>query len=111
MSYDPFTQSVINIIKQIPESKVLTYGIVADMAGNSRCARQVSWILHSMSEKHNLPWWRIVNSKGIIVLKSGEGREMQRARLEKEGVEFSGDYRIDLDLSIWKSNSKKVNRS
>ncbi len=103
MIHDEFTQTVINIIKRIPKGKVLSYGMIAVMAGNPRGARQVSWILHSMSKKYNLSWWRIVNSKGIIALRSGEGRDLQKVKLEQEGVEFIEDYRINLDSYIWKT--------
>ncbi|MHA1457965.1 MAG: MGMT family protein [Promethearchaeota archaeon] len=58
-----FTQEVIKIIKNIPKGKVLTYGMIAKLAGNPRAARQVSWILHSSSKKYDLPWHRVINSK------------------------------------------------
>ena len=97
MIHNEFTQTVINIIKEIPMGKVLSYGTIAGMAGNPRGARQVSWILHSVSRKYNLPWWRVVNSEGIITLRSAQERDSQRAKLEQEGVEFIEDYRINLD--------------
>jgi len=102
MIHNEFTQTVINIIRGIPKEKVLSYGIIAGMAGNPRGARQVSWILHSMSKKYNLPWWRVVNSKGIIAMRSGGGRDFQRLKLEQEGVKFIEDYRINLDSCLWK---------
>ena len=102
MPYNKFTQTVIDIIKSIPKGKVFSYGMIAKMAGNPRAARQVSWVLHSLTEKHNLPWWRVVNSKGNIALTSGEGKSLQRSKLEEEGVEFIGDYRVDLSSSIWR---------
>ena len=37
----PFTERVIRIIQQIPAGKVMTYGQIARLAGNSRAARQV----------------------------------------------------------------------
>ncbi|MFX1326123.1 MAG: MGMT family protein, partial [Promethearchaeota archaeon] len=40
-----FTENVIHIIKNIPKGNVLTYGLVAKLAGNPRAARQVSWVL------------------------------------------------------------------
>jgi methylated-DNA-protein-cysteine methyltransferase-like protein len=102
MIHNEFTQTVISIIKGIPEGKVLSYGVIAGMAGNPRGARQVSWILHSTSHKYDLPWWRVVNSKGIIAPRSGEGRDFQRTKLEQEGVTFVEDYRINLDSYTWK---------
>ena len=64
----PFTRRVITIISHIPSGKVLTYGLIAKIAGSPRGARQVSWILHSSSEKYELPWHRVVNAQGKIVL-------------------------------------------
>ncbi|MCP4717993.1 MAG: MGMT family protein [Desulfobacteraceae bacterium] len=97
----PFTQNVLQVIKSIPEGKVLSYGRVAALAGNSRGARQVSRILHSMSGKHDLPWHRVVNSMGKISLPRGRGYELQRALLESEGVCFSPAHTIDLNICLW----------
>ena len=60
---NPFTERVINIIKSIPIGKVMSYGQIAKVAGSPRGARQVVRILHSMSEKHKLPWHRVINAK------------------------------------------------
>ena len=99
--YNNFTLSVINIIKKIPRGKVLSYGLVALLAGNPRGARGVSWILHSMTGKHKLPWWRVVNSKGIISLKTPEAKEHQTFMLKQEGVAVSDDYWIDMNKYLW----------
>ena len=90
-----FTKSVITIIKEIPTGKVMTYGGIATAAGNSRGARQVSRILHSMSKTHNLPWHRIINSKGEISL-TGDGLELQKKLLEEEGVQVHKGNKVDL---------------
>ncbi|MDF2726241.1 MAG: methyltransferase [Paenibacillus sp.] len=93
----PYTQRVIEIIKAIPEGRVMTYGQVAEQAGSRRGARQVVRILHSMSESHNLPWHRVVNAKGEIAIQDEEARYMQALYLNGEGVEVSESGRIDLD--------------
>ena len=93
--YSEFTKDVIQIIKSVPSGKVLTYGLVAKIAGNPRGARQVSRILHSLTRKFDLPWHRIINSKGVISLKF-EGGDQQRILLEQEGVEFSTNQKIYL---------------
>jgi methylated-DNA-protein-cysteine methyltransferase-like protein len=97
----PFTRNVLQVIKSIPEGKVLSYGRVAALAGNPRGARQVSRILHSMSGKHDLPWHRVVNSRGKISLPRGRGYELQRALLESEGVIFSLSHTIDFISCLW----------
>jgi methylated-DNA-protein-cysteine methyltransferase-like protein len=95
-----FSQRIIETIKKIPEGSVATYGQIAAIAGNSRAARTVSWILNSSSEKHDLPWHRVVNSKGFISLK-GEGYELQKQLLRQEGVKFGKNDRINLKKYLW----------
>lgn len=92
-----FTQRVINIIKNIPRGKVMTYGLVAKAAGSPRAARQVVRILHSSSKKEKLPWHRVVNREGKIVLKSKDGYEIQHSLLVKERVKFDLYDKIDLE--------------
>ena len=93
-----FTSETIEIIKSIPKGKVMTYGQIAEWAGNPRGARQVSRILHSMSRKHNLPWHRVINSKGEISLPPENGGLLQRQMLEDEGIVFKESGRIDLKI-------------
>ena len=81
-----FTMQVLDIIKSIPYGKVMTYGQIAAVAGNPRGARQVSRILHSMTDAHRLPWHRVINSKGGISL-TGEARFVQQNMLVQEGIE------------------------
>lgn len=92
----PFTARVIDIIQSIPEGKVMTYGQVAALAGSPRAARQVVRILHSMSEKYNLPWHRVVNKQGEIAMSDEWQHSLQQSLLESEGVDFGLSKRIDL---------------
>ncbi|ANU10288.1 hypothetical protein A1A1_07377 [Planococcus antarcticus DSM 14505] len=92
-----FTEKALNVIKQIPAGKIMTYGQIAATAGSPRAARQVTRILHSMSAKHELPWHRIVNAQGQIVLRDEESRLFQRISLQSEGVEVDGNDQIDLN--------------
>jgi len=92
-----FTSNVIQIIQGIPDGRVMTYGQIAEVAGNARGARQVSWILHSMSKKYNLPWQRVINASGKISLQGSEQREL----LELEGVIFSAAGKTDLLTYRW----------
>lgn len=105
MSLSPFTQNVIKIIKNIPAGKVLTYGIIAIIAGNPRGARQVSWVLNSLSSKHQLPWHRVINSKGKISLGDFTGYTEQKELLEQEGILFGLQDKIDLNKFLWQIKS------
>ncbi len=91
----PFSIKVIELISSIPSGKVASYGQIAFYAGQPRAARQVSRILHSCSEKYQLPWHRVVNAQGRISLKN-EGFEKQYNKLCDEGIEFGLKYQIDM---------------
>jgi len=54
-----------------------------------------------MSGKYDLPWHRVINSKGKISLRSSQGYELQKALLESEGVKFSKNDTIDLKVHSW----------
>ncbi|WP_028551484.1 MGMT family protein [Paenibacillus sp. UNC451MF] len=92
----PFTEQVIKVIKGIPEGHVMTYGQIAELAGSRRAARQVVRILHSSSKKYNLPWYRVVNSKGEIGLQEEESRFIQIMHLQNEGVTVDDQGKLDL---------------
>ncbi len=101
-----FTSEVIKLIKAIPRGKVATYGQIAYLTGLYPSVRRVVWILHSCSEKEGLPWHRVVNRKGEISLKPGAGYEKQKELLEREGVVFDDDGRIDLDRFLWEADEE-----
>lgn len=96
-----FTERVKQVISSIPAGRVASYGLIAACAGNHRGSRQVAWLLHSSSRKDNLPWHRVINSRGGISFPAGGGCEEQRALLEREGVQFKEDGRVDLARYLW----------
>lgn len=96
-----FTDRVRKIISRIPYGRVTTYGIIADRAGSRTGARQVARILHSSSEKYNLPWHRVINKQGKISLPPGRGFETQKKLLETEKIEFDQNGRIDFEKFLW----------
>ena len=94
------TDSTCRIIEQIltiPKGKVSCYRDVAFKAGLPNGARQTVRVLHSLSQKHDLPWHRIIRADGRIGLKEGEGRELQISLLRDEGVEVSPAGRVDME--------------
>jgi methylated-DNA-protein-cysteine methyltransferase related protein len=92
-----FTERAITIIKNIPRGKVMTYGQIAKHAGSQKGARQVVRILHSMSKKQQLPWHRVINSKGEIGFQDEEQFNLQKNSLESEGVFLNNRGKIDLE--------------
>jgi len=95
-AYSPFTEVVLKIIKQIPYGHVMSYGQIALSAGHPRGARQVARLLHSMTQKHDLPWHRVVRKDGQIALSMGQGGSVQKALLLQEGVTFKAEDIVDI---------------
>jgi len=89
------TKKIIEQILAVPYGKVCSYRDIAMKAGLPNGARQTVRTLHTMSEKHNLPWYRIIRSDGAIGLQ-GEGRTLQIKLLRKEGVKISKEGKVDL---------------
>jgi methylated-DNA-protein-cysteine methyltransferase-like protein len=94
----PFTSKVIKIIQNIPTGKVMTYGQIAALAGSPRGARQVVRILHTLSDKYNLPWHRVINSKGEIGIQDNGGFQVQKMNLQSEGISFIGERTVNLKM-------------
>jgi methylated-DNA-protein-cysteine methyltransferase-like protein len=90
------TLRIVEAIKAIPAGSVSSYGNIARRAGLPNGARQTVRVLHSLSEKFDLPWYRVLRSDGSIAL-DGEGRELQIQLLRSEGVEVSPDGRVDMN--------------
>jgi len=89
------TRKIIEQILAVPKGKVSSYGSIAFKAGLANGARQTVRVLHSMSEKYNLPWHRIIRSDGSIALE-GAGRELQISLLRREGVKISANGKVDM---------------
>ncbi len=91
------------MVRQIPSGRVATYGQVAALAGLPGHARQVGYALHALPEGSDVPWQRVINSRGEVSLR---GEELdyagyQRHLLEGEGVRFDAAGRVDLELFRW----------
>jgi len=95
-----FTQRVISIIRSIPYGRVTTYGLIATSAGNHCGARQVARILHSSSDKYDLPWHRVVNVHGTISRRKSMTHVTQEELLRQENVQLKGG-RVDLQQFLW----------
>lgn len=87
-------------VHQIPYGQVATYGQIARLVG--RChARMVGYAMAGLSFDSDVPWHRVINHRGRISPRAGSGSELQRQRLEQEGVLFRQDGSIDLARFRW----------
>lgn len=94
------------VLQRVPRGRVATYGQIAALAGNPLAARQVVRVLHACSEKDDLPWQRIIGSKGTISLPPGGGYETQKKKLLGEGIKFGSNDSIDLNKYLWEPRKR-----
>jgi methylated-DNA-protein-cysteine methyltransferase-like protein len=97
-------QCIHAVVQRIPAGVVATYGQVARLAGLPGRARQVGHALSALPSDTRVPWHRVVNAQGKVSPRI-DGRpadEIQRLRLEAEGVVFDVNGRISLKLFLWR---------
>lgn len=88
--------AVFRLVRRIPRGRVMTYGQIATLLGQRLSPRAVGWAMHGCPA--NVPWQRVVNASGGCSTDEipGNPAGLQRALLEKEGVEFSPGGKLDL---------------
>jgi methylated-DNA-protein-cysteine methyltransferase-like protein len=97
-----FFEKVYRLVRQIPHGKVTSYGAIARMLEHPHAARTVGWALHSMPDESDVPWWRVINSRGYVSTTCREhAANVQRELLEDEGVEFDKRGCVDWDRFGW----------
>lgn len=94
---EEFKKAVYEIVSQIPESKVLSYGTIATLAGYPGYHRLVGRTLHGAWQTLKLPCHRVVNSQGRLV----PGWTEQKNMLADEGVTFRINNNVDMSLHNW----------
>jgi methylated-DNA-protein-cysteine methyltransferase-like protein len=105
-----FNHQVWEIVNQIPPGQVASYGQIARMIppppgveAKAYAAFGPRWVGGAMANcPEEVPWQRVVNSKGEISLRPGA--EEQHRLLEEEGIQFNERGRIDLKTFGWKSS-------
>ena len=120
------TDAILAAVRAIPRGRVATYGQIARLAGLGGQARRVGYALAALPAGSRVPWHRVVNASGRISVRrpardfrppaffgsaprrrdSRSGNRsvetLQRRMLEREGVRFDGNGRIDLARFRWR---------
>lgn len=95
-------EMIVAVVQSIPCGKVATYGQVARLAGLPKHARLVGRVLSQLDNDSELPWHRVINTKGQISLNrcNALGQNIQYLRLRDEGIAFKGN-KVDLKIHLW----------
>jgi methylated-DNA-protein-cysteine methyltransferase-like protein len=91
---------VFEIVRRIPQGRVMTYGQIAGLLGEGYTARTVGFVMHSADD--TVPWQRVINAQGAC----STGRvilppDLQQRMLAAEGVQFDARGRCDLARYRW----------
>lgn len=87
------------VVRQIPPGKVATYGQIAEIVGDCT-ARVVGYAMAASSD--DVPWQRVINAQGKVSPRADHwGTEVQRLRLQEEGVVFDADHKVNLAEVRW----------
>ncbi len=110
----PFFRVVWEVVRHIPSGEVGTYGQIAQMIPAPVGVDEddyaafggilVGYAMNAVSSRDqpDVPWHRVVNSKGGISLsETNPLSAVQRGRLRAEGVEFNAKELIDLKVYGW----------
>jgi methylated-DNA-protein-cysteine methyltransferase-like protein len=109
--YERVFEQIYGLVLRIPAGRVMTYGQIARLLDERYSPRLVGWAMHATpKDERNIPWHRVINSRGS----TSTGRlilhepDLQRLLLESEGVVFNDKAVCDLSIFQWSPVSKKV---
>jgi len=102
--FDRVFEKIYKLVLRIPRGRVMTYGQIARLLEDRYSPRLVGWAMHATPHNdRNIPWHRVINSRGGI----STGRvilaepDRQRLMLEAEGVSFDDRGHCDLGTFQW----------
>ncbi len=96
-----FTDSVLRIVKTVPEGKVTTYGEIAKALGGRKFARAVGRALNRNPYPVKIPCHRVVRSGGLVGGYRNGIREKIRL-LKKEGVKVKNNRILEFEKVLFR---------
>jgi methylated-DNA-protein-cysteine methyltransferase related protein len=98
-----FAKRVYELVGQIPQGRVMTYGQIAALCGAAWAAWEVGQIANYGPS--NLPWQRVVNKQGGLARGwPNGGVDGHKAALEADGYDVSDDYTVKVSELLWDPN-------
>jgi len=103
-AFDKIFERIYKLVLKIPRGRVMTYGQIARLLEDRYSPRLVGWAMHATpKDGRNIPWHRVINSRGAV----STGKvllhepDLQRLMLEAEGVVFNERGCCDLSEYQW----------
>lgn len=90
-------EKIYEIVSKIPKGKVVTYKQIAGLTGIKN-PRLVGFYLHKNINPKIVPCHRVIGNDGSLAIGYAfGGMKKQKEILEKEGVKFSANGKINLE--------------
>lgn len=104
-----FFEKVYQVVRQIPEGRVSSYGAIARAIGSPQSARMVGWAMNASHNVEDVPAHRVVNRTGLLTGKHHfDGTNLMQQLLENEGVEVIDNQIQRFDDVFWDPNQEGV---
>ncbi|MFA5021687.1 MAG: MGMT family protein [Patescibacteria group bacterium] len=97
---ESFQNQVLNKVKLIPQGKVVTYKLLAEVLNRPKAARAVGNALNKNTCLVKIPCHRVVKSSGQV---GGyvAGSKKKLSLLKKEGIEIESGNKINLKRFLY----------
>ena len=97
-----FFNDVYDVVRLIPESRVTSYGAIANYLGRKGSARIVGYAMNGAYLNLGVPAHRVVNRVGLLTGKHHFGTITQMQELlEAENIKVKDDKIIDFKKHFW----------
>ena len=102
MENSGFFEKVYEVVRQIPQGRVTSFGAIARHLGSGGSARMVGWAMNNASRMDDVPAHRVVNRNGLLSGKNHfPGTFAMQRMLEEEGVEVEEDQVVHFKTLFW----------
>lgn len=107
MEKESFYDKVYEIVREIPEGRVTSYGAIAEFLGRKGSARMVGWAMNNAHTHPNVPAHRVVNRNGLLTGKHHfRPQGLMQQLLENEGIVVINDQIQNFKKVFWKPEQK-----
>jgi methylated-DNA-protein-cysteine methyltransferase related protein len=98
-----FFEMVYEVVRQVPQGRVTSYGAIAKYLGTARSSRMVGWAMNNAHQlKQPVPAHRVVNRNGQLTGKMHFATPTQMQELlQAEGIEVEDDKIVNFKKHFW----------
>jgi methylated-DNA-protein-cysteine methyltransferase-like protein len=93
---------VYQVVREIPQGRVTSYGAIANFLGIKSGARMVGYAMNAAHSMPDIPAQRVVNRVGLLTGKHHFSHpDRMQELLEADGVRVENDQVLDFERVFW----------